>query len=152
VWQEGDIESCWRPYSAGLLHSVCDLILNLQNCCPSQAKTYRRRGGLKQINSCREVLLQVTFKANEFYVRNSTTVTADKSVSEARCNLTVILQFFKVTFQSKVGLYTTSGSIQQALLPYTVTLLHRFPARESLVSDIPSGDGKTTNPLLQCMH
>ncbi len=26
-----------------------------------------------------------------------------------------------------------------------------FPARESLVSDIPAGDGKTANLLLQCM-
>jgi hypothetical protein len=25
-----------------------------------------------------------------------------------------------------------------------------FPLRESLVSDIPDGDGKTTNPFLQC--
>ncbi len=26
-----------------------------------------------------------------------------------------------------------------------------FPPRESLVSDIPAGDGKTANPFLQCM-
>ncbi len=29
-------------------------------------------------------------------------------------------------------------------------IIYLFPARESLVSDIPSGDGKTTNLFLQC--
>ncbi len=27
-----------------------------------------------------------------------------------------------------------------------------FPARESLVSDIPAGDGKIVNLFLQCIH
>jgi hypothetical protein len=26
------VESCWRPYSAGVYHSVSDQIQNLQNC------------------------------------------------------------------------------------------------------------------------
>ncbi len=28
----GDVESCWRPYFAGVLHPVSDQIQNLQNC------------------------------------------------------------------------------------------------------------------------
>jgi hypothetical protein len=37
--------------------------------------------------------------------------------------------------------------------PYTVqkVILKLFPARESLVGDIPAGDGKIANLFLQCM-
>ncbi len=32
LWGVGGVELCWRPYSAGLLHSVSDQIQNPQNC------------------------------------------------------------------------------------------------------------------------
>jgi hypothetical protein len=35
----GGIESCWRPYSAGILRSVSDQIQYLQIATPPQTKT-----------------------------------------------------------------------------------------------------------------
>jgi hypothetical protein len=32
LWRGGGVELCCRPYSAGVLHSVSDLIQSLQNC------------------------------------------------------------------------------------------------------------------------
>jgi hypothetical protein len=33
-----------------------------------KARNYRRGGGLKRINSCRKVLLQIIFKTKRFYI------------------------------------------------------------------------------------
>ncbi len=51
----GGIGLCWRPYSAGVLHSVSDQIQNLQNCETTANKN------LLQINTCRKVPLQIIF-------------------------------------------------------------------------------------------
>jgi hypothetical protein len=64
----GGVESCWRPYSTGVLHYECDQIQNLQNCLSTPRKKPRKGEGLKQINSCRKVLLQVTFNAKRFCI------------------------------------------------------------------------------------
>ncbi len=37
----GGVELCCRPYSAGVLHSVSDQILNLQNCFTTPNKNYQ---------------------------------------------------------------------------------------------------------------
>ncbi len=44
----------WSAYT-GVIHCVFDQILNLQNC-------FITPGGLRQINTCRQVPLQVIFK------------------------------------------------------------------------------------------
>jgi hypothetical protein len=51
----GDAESCWRPYSAGVQHSVSDQIQNLYKQKPG------RGAGLRKIKTCRKVPLQVNF-------------------------------------------------------------------------------------------
>jgi hypothetical protein len=40
--------------------------------------------------------------------------------------------------------------IQLVTVPEHVTLLKKFPISESLVSDIPAGDGKMANLFLKC--
>ncbi len=56
VWIRGFVGVCWRPYTVGLLQSACVQIHNLNNCVPIQRQTHKRRGGLKQKNSCRKIL------------------------------------------------------------------------------------------------
>jgi hypothetical protein len=56
----GSIESCWRPYSTGILHSVYDQIHNLQNSYTPPRKYLGGKGGLREINTCRKVPIQVT--------------------------------------------------------------------------------------------
>ncbi len=51
----GDAESCWRPYSAGVQHSVSDQIQNLYKQKPG------REAGLREIKTCHKVSLQVNF-------------------------------------------------------------------------------------------
>ena len=48
----GGVESCWRPNSAGVKHSVSDQIQNLQNCLTTPNKRLRRGRGLRQIKTC----------------------------------------------------------------------------------------------------
>jgi hypothetical protein len=64
------VDSCWRPYSEGLLHSLYDQIQNPQYCLSMSTPRLetRRRGGLKRINSCRKVLLQIIFKTKRFCI------------------------------------------------------------------------------------
>jgi hypothetical protein len=50
----------WRAYK-GIIHCVFDQIPNLQNCFPTPKQKARRRGGFRQINTCRQVPLQVNF-------------------------------------------------------------------------------------------
>jgi hypothetical protein len=57
----GGVELSWRPYSAGIWHSVSDQIQNLQNCYTNPKQKPRRGEGLKQIYTCRKVPLQVNF-------------------------------------------------------------------------------------------
>jgi hypothetical protein len=40
-------ESCCRPYSAGVVHSVSDKIQNLQNCSTTPRQKSRRGGGIR---------------------------------------------------------------------------------------------------------
>jgi hypothetical protein len=54
---------CWRPYLAGVLHSVSDQIQKLE---PSKLLDHpkqkpRKGGGLRQINTRRKIHLQVNF-------------------------------------------------------------------------------------------
>ncbi len=53
----------WRAFT-GLIHWVFDQIPNLQNCFTTPNKTRRGRG-LRQINTCRQVPLQVNFKKSQ---------------------------------------------------------------------------------------
>ncbi len=55
------VSSCWRPFSAWVLHSVSDQIQNLQNFSTTPRPKPRRRGGLRQINTCRKVLSRSLF-------------------------------------------------------------------------------------------
>ncbi len=54
---------CWRPYLAGVLHSVSDQIQKLEPTKliyhPNQ--NLGSEGGLRQINTCRKIPLQVNF-------------------------------------------------------------------------------------------
>ncbi len=62
----GGIESCWRPYSAGVQHSVSVCIwpdsepTKLKIARPPKQKP-RRGGGLRQMNTHSNVSLQVIF-------------------------------------------------------------------------------------------
>jgi hypothetical protein len=51
------VESCWRPYSAGVSRSISGQIQNLKNCHTTQNKLTRRGEGLRQIKTCRKVPL-----------------------------------------------------------------------------------------------
>jgi hypothetical protein len=64
-WEEGGegVELCLRPFSAGVWHSVCDQIHNLQNCLTTPNQNLGGGGGLRQINTCRKVPFQVTWIA-----------------------------------------------------------------------------------------
>ncbi len=67
----GGMGFCWRPYFAGVLHSVsADQIHNLQNCYITPNKNYRRGGGFRQINTCRKVPLQVSVLLHGVYIVN----------------------------------------------------------------------------------
>ncbi len=50
----------WTAYT-GVIHCVFDQTPNLQNCFTTPKQKPRRGGGLRQINSCRQGLLQVNF-------------------------------------------------------------------------------------------
>jgi hypothetical protein len=69
VW--GCVESCWRPYSAGVLQSVCVYVTRFKTykiAYPPQDKNLEGGGGLKQITICRKVLLQVFVKTKKFCI------------------------------------------------------------------------------------
>jgi hypothetical protein len=51
----------YKQTGIGVIHCVFDKILSLQNCFTT-SNTPRRGGGLRQINTCRQVPLLVNFK------------------------------------------------------------------------------------------
>ncbi len=48
-------------------YTICDLILNLQNCCPSQAKTLEGRGP-QTVKKLPQSPFAFTFKVKKMYV------------------------------------------------------------------------------------
>jgi hypothetical protein len=58
---KGERGFCWRPYSAGVVHSVSDQIQNLQHCLATPNKSLEEEGCLRKINTCCKVPLQVKF-------------------------------------------------------------------------------------------
>jgi hypothetical protein len=48
----------WRAYT-GVIHFVFDQISKLQNCFTTQNKNLGGKGGLRQINTCRQVPLLI---------------------------------------------------------------------------------------------
>ncbi len=60
------VELCWRPYSAGVLHSVSDQVQNLQNCSATPKQKLRRGEGVRHIDTRRKVPFQVTFLWRHF--------------------------------------------------------------------------------------
>jgi hypothetical protein len=61
---EGGDRVVWRAYT-GAIHCVFDQIRNLQNCFTTPKQKPRRGGGLRQLNTCRQVPLQVYFKKSQ---------------------------------------------------------------------------------------
>ncbi len=65
VWLAGGggvVESCWRPYYAGVRLTPCIWPNSEPTKLPYHPKKPRREGGLRQINTCRKVLYRPIFK------------------------------------------------------------------------------------------
>ncbi len=61
-----------------------------------------------------------------------------------------VLFVYSVHIKKSMVFPSPAGMSLTKLFCLWVGIITLFPARESLVSDIPAGDGKTANLFLQC--